>query len=154
MPVTGIDQVKGRLKLIMDQAKGAQTEAAVTEMLIIGGSMASELTPVDTNFLLNSQGRKTQPTPTGFEGAVYYGAKYAGWVHEMSGKLKGQPRAHFGVTSNHSKVGPQMPTEFGGGTKTGNYWDPDAEPHFLTKGMEKMAKEAPNILKKHYAVNE
>jgi hypothetical protein len=35
-------------------------------------------------------------------------------------KLKGQPRAHFGVTSNRSEFGPQKPKEFGGtGATTG-----------------------------------
>ncbi len=130
----------------MEQAKGTETEKAITEMLIVGGANASTLTPIDSSNLINSQGRKTWDTGTGKAGAVYYGAKYAGAVHEMSGKLKGQPRAHFGVT--------RAGQEFGGGTGTGNYWDPDAEPKFLTKGMEQMAKDAQTILKKHYAVTE
>jgi len=44
-----------------------------------------------------------------------------------SGKLKCQPRAHFGTTKDGK--------QFGGGTGVGRYWDPSAEPVFLTKGF-------------------
>lgn len=153
MSVTGLDQVVGRLKLVMDEAKGERTNKAIIEMLIVGAENAATITPIDTSTLINSQGRELWQTPTGQAGAVYYGAKYAKWVHNMTGKLKGQPRAHFGVTGNQSEFGPRQKIQFGGGTGVGRYWDPDAEPKFLEKGMEQMAKDAESILKKHYAVD-
>ncbi len=153
MSVVGIENVVSRFKLTLEQIQGEKTEGAITEMLIIGGFNAHSLTPIDSNFLYNSQGRETAATPTGWTGALYYGAKYAGWVNKMSGKLKGKPRQDFGVTSNRSEFGPQKPKAFGGGTHMGNYWDPAAEPHFLEKGMQQMAKEnAEAIFKKHYQV--
>jgi hypothetical protein len=144
MPVVGLDQVVGRLKLTLETAKEEKTEKAITLMLISGGASASSLTPVDSSFLINSQHRKTWTTDLGYAGAVYYEAFYAAWVHEMPGKLKGQPRANFGKTG--------AGVEFGGGSLSGNYWDPDAEPHFLKLGMEEMAGDAEAILKSVYAV--
>lgn len=144
MPVTGLDQVVGRLKLVMDEAKGERTNKAITEMLIIGGENSAVLTPIDTSTLINSQGRELWATATGQSGALYYGAKYAKWVHNMPGTLKGQLRNHFGRT--------RAGVNFGGGTLGGRYWDPDAEPKFLEKGMQQMAVDAEAILKKHYAV--
>lgn len=145
--------------MLMQKASGEMTERAITEMLVIGGQNASHLTPVDTGNLINSQGRKVWPTPEGMSGAVYYGFKYAGYIHDLPGKLKGLPRAHFGKTGNQSEVGPQKVKEFGGGSLRGRYWDSlggenTGEPKFLVKGMEEMAKEAPAILKKIYSVDE
>lgn len=145
MPVTGLDKVVGNLKLALENAKTEKTEKAITMMLISGGANASALTPIDSSFLINSQHRKTWDTDLGYAGAVYYEAFYAPFVHEMSGKLKGQPRDDFGKTGSG--------VAFGGGSKTGNYWDPDAEPQFLKKGMEIMGTEAEAILKSVYSVN-
>lgn len=142
--VKGLDSVVGKLKLVLDAAKNEKTELAITEMLYLGGSFASELTPIDQGNLIRTQGKQTWNNPNGWAGAVFYKAQYAGWVNSMSGKLKGQPRAHFGFT--------RAGVKFGGGSHTGNYWDPDAEPHFLEKGMEKMAAQAQDILKKNYSV--
>lgn len=154
MPVTGLDKVVGNLKLALENAKEEKTEKAITMMLISGGANASALTPIDSSFLINSQHRKTWTTDLGYAGSVFYEAFYAAWVHEMPGTLKGQPRAHFGTTSNVYKFGgPQKIAEFGGGSLSGNYWDPDAEPNFLKKGMEEMAQDAEAILKSVYSVN-
>lgn len=142
MSVEGLDQVVGRLRVVIDGIKNEKTERAVTALLITGGAHSSELTPIDSSNMINSQFRKTWDTGRGVEGAVYYEAPYAGWVHEMPGVLKGLPRRHFGRTSEG--------VDFGGGTLTGNYWDPAGEPQFLKKGMEAMAKEAPDILKAIY----
>jgi len=151
MSVTGIDQVRGRFKLLMEKASGEMTERAITEMVVLGGQYASDITPYDSNYLLQSQGRKTWPTATGWAGSVYYGAKYAPAVHDAPGKLRGLPRAHFGRT--------RAGEEFGGGTLRGRYWDAmdgtnTAEPGFLVKGMVQMTAEAPAILKKIYSVDE
>lgn len=158
MPVTGLDQVVGSLKLQMNKAKGELTNKAITEMLIIGAENAANITPRDTSTLINSQGRQLWATATGQAGAVYYGAKYAKWVHNMPGTLRGKPRAHFGVTGNQSEFGPRQKVQFGGGSLKGFYWDTthgnsDAQPKFLEIGMEEMAKDAGAILKKYYAVD-
>lgn len=145
MSVDGVDQVVGRLHLRLNDIKNEKTERAVTALLNTGGSHASELTPIDSSNLIQSQFRKTWETDFGVEGAVYYEAFYAKWVHEMPGTLKGQPRKHFGRTSEG--------VDFGGGTQTGNYWDPTGEPHFLTKGMDEMKTEAPGILQAIYQVD-
>ena len=131
MPVTGLDQVVGSLKLQMNKAKGELTNKAITEMLIIGAENAATITPIDTSTLINSQGRQLWTTDTGQAGAVYYGAKYAKWVHNATGALRGKLRAN----------------------KNGRYWDPGGEPQFLKKGMEEMAQDAGAILKKYYAVD-
>jgi len=145
MGVKGLDSVVGRLKLTLSDAKGKNTEAAITEMLIVGGANSQILTPADTGNLRQSQGRQTYPGANGWAGSVFYGAYYAGYVNRASGKLKGQPRGHFGAT--------RAGVAFGGGTGKGRYWDPAAEPHFLEKGMEEMATDmAQLILKKHMAV--
>jgi len=150
LPVTGIDQVRGRFKLLMEQAQGEKTQKAVTEMIVLGGQYANDYTPFQTGNLLRSQGRKDWQTESGWAGAVYYGFKYAGYIHDLTAKLRGLPRAHFGKT----KEG----VEFGGGNLEGKYWDAmdgsnTAEPGFLVKGMVQMAAEAPAILKKIYSVD-
>lgn len=149
MSVTGVDAVVGRLKLFLDEAKGERTEKAITEMLIIGGSNASFLTPIDSSNLINSQGRQVFPSAKGMAGAVYYGAYYAGFVNFASGKLKGRPRA--GVESFTAYKGTQQ-EKAAFASDVGNFWDPNAEPHFLEKGMEQMATGANEILAKHYRV--
>lgn len=150
MPVAGIDQVRGNFKVLMEQTQGEKTERAVTEMLMLGGAYASELTPFDSGELLRSQGRQAQQTAAGWKGVVYYGLRYAPNVNDAPGKLRGLPRAHFGKT--------RAGVEFGGGSGNGKYWDAmdgtnTAEPNFLVKGMEKMATEAPAILKQIYETN-
>lgn len=54
----------------------------------------------------------------------YQGCNYAIFVHEASGKLKGQPR-----TGNHPDGTP----------KKGNYWDPNGEPKFLEKTARELS---------------
>ena len=72
--------------------------------------------------------REINVNGTRVTGRVGYSANYAAYVHDMPGKLKGQPRSHFGKTREG--------TEFGGGTGKGNYWDPHGEPQFLKKGFD------------------
>ena len=149
MSVTGIEEVKQRLQSFIENVNSVKTEAAVTEMLILGAANAHMMTPIDTSALINSQSRATEQTPKGWNGYVYYGAFYAGYVHAASGKLKGKPRA--GVESFTAFRGTQK-ERVAFVSDQGNFWDPDAEPQFLTKGMEDMAKEAPRLLKKHYEI--
>jgi hypothetical protein len=90
---------------------------------------AKDITPRDTGALIGSM---YGPTPIKNIGDTIgielgYTAKYAPWVHEMPGVLKGQPRRHFGKT--------RAGKEFGGGTLKGKYWDPNGEPKFLEKPL-------------------
>ncbi len=149
MSLTGLEQVVGRLKLQFDIAKSDSTNKAITEMLIVGAGHAATMTPIESGNLINSQGRKTFEGANGWKGAVFYGAHYAPALEFASGKLKGKPRA--GVESFTAYKGTQK-ERVAFSSNTGNFWDPDAEPHFLKKGMEEMAIDAPLILKKHYSV--
>lgn len=122
--------VRKNLAALGKKIAGPMSQQTVTEALVIGGMYADLLTPIDTGNLLRSRFREiTQKGNGAWTGKYGYTAAYAAAVHGSSGKLKGQPRAHFGKTSAGQ--------EFGGGTEVGNYWDPDAEPEFLTKGFER-----------------
>jgi hypothetical protein len=133
--------VRKNLKALTQKISGPMSQKVITQVLIIGGMYADLITPIDTGNLLRSRFREVTPQGNGWVGRYGYTASYAAAVHGMSGKLKGQPRAHFGKT----KAG----QEFGGGTGVGNYWDPNAEPEFLTKGFERdgLAAIKPVIIK-------
>lgn len=128
MAVKGIQDALRNTVAVVNAVASLKAERAVTVALSIGGAYATMLTPVDTSNLVNSQFRRVNVNGNMITGHVGYTAQYALWVHESSGKLKGQPRAHFGKT--------RAGKEFGGGTGVGNYWDPKAEPGFLRKGFD------------------
>lgn len=128
MPVRGLEAAINKTNAISRDIAEVRAERGVTAALITGQAFASMLTPVDTSFLINSQYRTVKVSGGRVIGAVGYTALYAAAVHAMSGKLKGQPRGHFGKTKDG--------LEFGGGTGNGRYWDPSAEPGFLTKGFD------------------
>jgi len=145
MPVKGIKRVQMNTRKVLSDIAGIRTEKVLYEVMNAGANHAALLTPIDTSTLINSQYRKLEPMPGGMQGKVGYTAAYAAAVHGMSGKLKGQPREHFGKT--------RAGKEFGGGTGKGNYWDPDAEPEFLTKGFERDGlNEIKAIIKQGYKV--
>lgn len=121
--------MRSNMAAVFNKIKGPMTEKTVTEVLIIGGGYADSMTPVDIGNLINSRFRQVRQTANGWVGRYGYTASYAAAVHSLSAKLKGQPRGHFGATS--------AGVQFGGGSQTGNYWDPDAEPQWLTKGFER-----------------
>lgn len=139
MPVKGIERVKKGIVIKINDIDQRKTPAAVYAVLAEGGAAADTMTPVDTSNLINS---RTAPlidsVPGRVTGTVAYTARYAAAVHSMSGKLKGQPRAHFGQTRQ------------GGGTDKGNYWDPAGEPQFLAKGFDSILPAVPAILKAVY----
>lgn len=126
--VRGVQASKASLDAFISDVQGRRAPRAVQSASIIIGSEAAIITPVDTSFLLNSQFRELMVSGTRITGRVGYSAEYAVYVHNMPGKLKGKPRAHFGKT--------RAGKEFGGGSLTGNYWDPHGEPQFLTKGAQ------------------
>lgn len=131
MAIKGMAQVRTNLRKQLTLAIPSDAEKAMHVATSIIGGYATLMTPVDTSNLINSQYRIVKNTGTKVVAAIGYTAKYAAAVHGMSGKLKGQPRANFGVT--------RAGVAFGGGTGRGNYWDPSGEPQFLSKaGDENM----------------
>lgn len=143
MSVKGIEKVKRGYRVHVGTIAGQKTESAVYNVLTTGAGYADMMTPVDTGNLINS---RYTPRIEGVEGKVSgrvgYTAAYAAAVHYAPGKLKGQPRAHFGATRAGQR--------FGGGTGVGEYWDPMGEPKFLEKGFEKVKPEIPRLLKDAY----
>lgn len=133
MPAKGISQVRRKLQSTFERIRGPMSERTVAEVLAIGGGYAALLTPVDTSNLINSRYEHVVRGRDGVHGVVGFTADYALAVHEASGKLDGQPRGDFGTT--------RAGASFGGGTGTGSYWDPDAEPQFLLKGFERDGKQ-------------
>ena len=133
MAIKGMAQLRRNMRQQLTLAIPSAAEKAMHVATSIIGGYATLMTPVDTSNLINSQYRIVKNTGTKVVAAIGYTAKYAAAVHEMSGKLKGQPRTHFGVT----KAG----VAFGGGTERGNYWDPDAEPQFLRKAGDENLSE-------------
>jgi len=144
MPVRGADQVRKNMKAVFDRLQGPMTEKTVTEIMILGGTYADAGTPVDVGTLINSRFRVVEQTPSGWRGKYGYTAAYAAAVHSYTGKLRGQPRAHFGKTSEGR--------EFGGGTLKGNYWDGalgsgKANTQWLTKGFEEAMPDIKELIK-------
>lgn len=149
MAVSGINRVKGNIRAAFKNIAEDKTYAGLYAILLQGSQLSATMTPIDTSLLVNSL---YKPQIQGTSGHVGYTAKYAGWVHDMPGKLRGQPRAHFGRTGNQSAVGPQQPTAFGGGTGKGNYWDPNGRPKFLEVAFDKIKPMIPKLLKAAYDV--
>lgn len=87
---------------------------SMTQALILGGSEAASMTPIDTSTLINSQFNDVDSVGGKIVGTVGYTAEYALAVHEAKGTMKGKPRENG----------------------QGNYWDPTGEPQFLKKGFE------------------
>lgn len=131
MTVKGINKVKAGFQQIAGTIEETRTEAAIYAILSEGGAIAQTMVPVDTSTLINSQyAPQIEKTTVGMTGYIGYTAKYAGWVHEMPGKLKGLPRANG----------------------NGLYWSPEGEPMFLTKGFQQLQPKIPAILKRVYSV--
>lgn len=128
MPVKGIAQVKRNYKALTEKISGKRTEVAVAAILSQGGSMAATMTPIHTSTLINSHFVDIYPSNGKVIGRTGYTASYASAVHDAPGKLKGESRPDG----------------------SGNYWDPNAEPGFLTKGFEEIKPSIPAILRRAY----
>ncbi|EKE5139751.1 hypothetical protein OU704_001511 [Escherichia coli] len=144
MPIKGVKRVRERIKQELKEIADKKTASVLWRVGMIGGGYAALLTPVDTSFLINSQYQEIDNTPTGMQLRLGYTARYAEWVHDMPGKLKGQPRENFGRTSDGGG--------FGGGTGNGEYWDPNAEPEFLRKGIDENLGEITREIERGYQI--
>lgn len=133
MPVRGVKQVRQNISRLMGEISGPMAERAVTEALIIGGGMATTMTPVDTSLLINSQYRIVKKVGSQVNGQLGYTAAYAAAVHDAKGTLRGQPRDP-------------------GDTSRGNFWDPAGEPEFLRKGFEMSKDDIDRAVKRNMAL--
>ncbi|MFG6089879.1 HK97 gp10 family phage protein [Enterobacter soli] len=142
--VKGISQAKKHLNDVINDVKGRKVIRALQSAMILIGARAAYYTPIDTSTLINSQFREIDTGGVLITGRIGYSANYAAYVHEMPGKLKGQPRAHFGTTRSGK--------QFGGGTEKGNYWDPHGEPQFLTKGANEERDSVDAVMRKELSL--
>lgn len=140
MAIKGMAHLRRKMHEALLDTIPSKAEKAAYIAVVTGGAFANTYTPVDTSFLINSQYSKVDTSGSLAIGRVGYTAKYAASVHAASGKLKGQPRAHFGKTRDG--------VEFGGGTEVGNYWDPDARPKWLSYAFDKHRAEIDKVVKK------
>lgn len=74
-------RVVNKIDQFIDERQRRVVEG-ITKALIIGGSEASVLTPIDTGTLINSQYRNVRQEGTLFIGTVGYVAAYALPVHD------------------------------------------------------------------------
>lgn len=130
MPVKGVSRVKANFRKLAKEISEDRSERAVYQILSQGGSLAAVKTPVDTGALINSHFVYIMPEPGRVVGRTGYTAAYAEFVHEAPGTLKGQARPG----------------------NRGDYWDPNAEPHFLAAGFDELEPKIPGILRRNYKV--
>lgn len=123
--VRGISECRRNTQAFVDDVN-RRAVRAVTAGLIVGASHATRYTPIDTSTLINSQYRDVRVNGVMITGRVGYSANYAVYVHEASGKLKGEPR----------------------NSGSGNYWDPSAKPKFLQAGFEEARQEIGEAIKR------
>lgn len=110
----GLKQAQQNLNRIVDEISSQKIVTALTSASIIITTEAASMTPIDTSTLINSQYRTIDVNGTRVTGRIGYSANYALYVHNASGKLKGQPRANG----------------------NGAYWGPNGESKFLDKAVE------------------
>ncbi|HGU2783259.1 TPA: HK97 gp10 family phage protein [Escherichia coli O103:H2] len=135
-----IEQIKRQLR---EEIREINRDAATAAYVIANEVMntAAMDTPRDTGTLINGYYINVEDNPDGAHATVGNTARYAYWVHEMPGTLKGQPREHFCKTREG--------IAFGGGTGRGNYWDPDADPKFLERALNDHKAEYMDIAMKY-----
>lgn len=136
MPVKGIERVRRGYKVAVDRISGQVSEGAVYAILSQGAAMAQTLTPTDSSNLINSQYAPQIEVKRGkVTGSVGYTADYAAAVHDAAGTTVGK-----GVARDPSDPG------------RGDFWDPNAEPEFLSKGFDEIESSVPAILRSYYRV--
>lgn len=123
--MTGV-RIINRLPEFLEEKERAAARAVLSGV-IMGSNEAASMTPVDTSNLINSQYRHISKDGTKIIGRAGYTAAYAKYVHEASGKLRGQSRSN-----GH-----------------GVYWGPnDGQPQFLKKGFERQKANIDAAIKK------
>lgn len=111
MAIKGMAQVRKNIRHTLTKVIPENGVKAMHVATSIIGGYATLMTPVDKGVLRDSQYRTVTVKGSAIVAVIGYTAKYAAAVHDKTGKLKGQPRRNG----------------------RGNYWDPDAEPKFLSK---------------------
>ena len=113
MAIKGMAQLRRNVRQQLTLAIPSHAERAMHIATSIIGGYATLMTLVDTSNLINSQYRIVKNEGRRVVAAIGYTARYAAAVHEKPGTLRGAGVARPGGR--------------------GNYWDPDAEPRFLSK---------------------
>ena len=116
MTVKGVSKVNKNIHRITNDIANIRTQRIIQQVMIVGMSFVAPITPRDTSTLINSQYRELKPVPKGWIGRVGYTANYAAFVNNAKGTAKGKRT---------------------GKKSQGDYWSPNAEPHFVEKGFER-----------------
>lgn len=143
--VRGIRESKAGLAKIINDVKGRKIVRGIRESLMLIGTEAAVMTPIDTSNLINSQYQDVNLIGTKVVGTIGYSAEYAAYVHDASGKLKGKPRSSVAAFQTG-----EGRTAFA--SNQGNFWDPHGEPQFLTKAVKKTRKQRAEIMRKELKV--
>lgn len=122
----GIQQAIGRTSQIVDDITAVRIVRALKSAAYIIRTESATMIPIDTSALINSQYDTIDVNGTVVTAKVGYSARYALYVHNASGKLVHTQRQNG----------------------NGYYWDPHAEPMFLTKAAEKTKELVDKIIRK------
>lgn len=132
MAVKGVSKVNRNIHKITNDIANIRTQRIIQQIMIVGMSFVAPITPRDTSTLINSQYRELKPVPKGWIGRVGYTANYAAFVNNAKGTAKGKRT---------------------GKKSQGDYWSPNAEPHFVEKGFERDGQQAiEQVIKDGYKI--
>lgn len=132
MTVKGVSKVNRNIHRITNDIANIRTQKIIQQVMIVGMSFVAPITPRDTSTLINSQYRELKPVPKGWIGRVGYTANYAAFVNNAKGTAKGKRT---------------------GKKSQGDYWSPNAEPHFVEKGFERDGQQAiEQVIKDGYKI--
>lgn len=132
MTVKGVSKVNRNIHRITNDIANIRTQRIIQQVMIVGMSFVAPITPRDTSTLINSQYRELKPVPKGWIGRVGYTANYAAFVNNAKGTAKGKRT---------------------GKKSQGDYWSPNAEPHFVEKGFERDGQQAiEQVIKDGYKI--
>lgn len=132
MTVKGVSKVNKNIHRITNDIANIRTQRIIQQVMIVGMSFVAPITPRDTSTLINSQYRELKPVPKGWIGRVGYTANYAAFVNNAKGTAKGKRT---------------------GKKSQGDFWSPNAEPHFVEKGFERDGQQAiEQVIKDGYKI--
>ncbi|MCX8581145.1 hypothetical protein J3U18_05505 [Gilliamella sp. B3482] len=132
MTVKGVSKVNKNIHRITNDIANNRTQRIIQQVMIVGMSFVAPITPRDTSTLINSQYRELKPVPKGWIGRVGYTANYAAFVNNAKGTAKGKRT---------------------GKKSQGDYWSPNAEPHFVEKGFQRDGQQAiEQVIKDGYKI--